>query len=107
MDLGLTGRVALVTGASKGIGAAIADELEAEGARVARSSRSTERFAWDTSDVDGAGPLVDAVEAELGQIDILVCNTGGRDAAHEPRPDAGRHGHREPQPAVGRGAGQL
>jgi 3-oxoacyl-[acyl-carrier protein] reductase len=77
VDLGLTGRVALVTGASKGIGAAIAAELEAEGARVARSSRSTERFAWDTSDVDGAGPLVDAVEAELGPIEILVCNTGG------------------------------
>jgi 3-oxoacyl-[acyl-carrier protein] reductase len=77
VDLGLTGRVALVTGASKGIGAAIATELEAEGARVARSSRSTERFAWDTSDVDGAGPLVDAVEAELGPVEILVCNTGG------------------------------
>ena len=77
MDLGLTGRVALVTGASKGIGAAIAAELEAEGARVARSSRSTERFAWDTSDVEGAGPLIDAVEAQLGPVDILVCNTGG------------------------------
>jgi 3-oxoacyl-[acyl-carrier protein] reductase len=77
VDLGLTGRVALVTGASKGIGAAIAAELEAEGARVARSSRSTERFAWDTSDLDAAGPLIDAVEAELGPVDILVCNTGG------------------------------
>jgi 3-oxoacyl-[acyl-carrier protein] reductase len=77
MDLGLTGRVALVTGASKGIGAAIATELEAEGARVAASSRSTERFAWDTDDLDGAGPLVDQVEAELGPIDVLVCNTGG------------------------------
>jgi 3-oxoacyl-[acyl-carrier protein] reductase len=77
VDLGLAGRVALVTGASKGIGAAIAAELEAEGARVARSSRSTERFAWDTSDVDGAGPLVDAVETELGPVEILVCNTGG------------------------------
>jgi 3-oxoacyl-[acyl-carrier protein] reductase len=77
VDLGLTGRVALVTGASKGIGAAIAAELEAEGARVARSSRSTKRFAWDTSDVDGAGQLVDSVEAELGPVEILVCNTGG------------------------------
>src|SRR3954447_23128489 len=77
MDLGLTGRVALVTGASKGIGAAIAAELEAEGARVAASSRSTERFAWDTNDLDGAGRLVDEVEAALGPIEILVCNTGG------------------------------
>jgi 3-oxoacyl-[acyl-carrier protein] reductase len=77
VDLGLTGRVALVTGASKGIGAAIAAELEAEGARVAASSRSTARFAWDTTDVDGAGPLVDEVERELGPVDILVCNTGG------------------------------
>jgi len=77
MDLGLTGRVALVTAASKGIGAAIATELEAEGARVAASSRSTERFAWDTNDLEGAGRLVDEVEAALGPIDVLVCNTGG------------------------------
>src|SRR3954447_15231212 len=77
VDLGLTGRVALVTGASKGIGAAIAAELEAEGGQGARSSRSTERFAWDTADVDGAGRVVEQVEAELGPIDLLVCNTGG------------------------------
>jgi 3-oxoacyl-[acyl-carrier protein] reductase len=77
MDLGLTGRVALVTGASKGIGAAIAAELEAEGARVAASSRSTERFAWDTADLDGAERLVGEVEEALGPIEILVCNTGG------------------------------
>jgi 3-oxoacyl-[acyl-carrier protein] reductase len=89
MDLGLRDRIALVTGASKGIGAGIAAALAAEGARVAISSRSRERideaaqrigatgFVWDSSDVDGAPALVDAVEAALGPVDVLVCNTGG------------------------------
>src|SRR3954454_10908307 len=77
VELGLTGRGALVTGASKGISAAIPAELEAEGARGARSSRSTEPFAGDTADVDGAAGVVEQVEAELGAVDVLVCNTGG------------------------------
>lgn len=89
MDLGLTGRVALVTGASKGIGRAIAAELAAEGASVAISSRSRERidaaaaeigatgFAWDSNDLDSAGRMLRDVEARLGPIDVLVCNTGG------------------------------
>ncbi|MCW2991440.1 MAG: family oxidoreductase [Solirubrobacterales bacterium] len=89
MDLGLQGRVALVTGASKGIGRAIAAELAAEGASVAISSRSLERteavaaeigatpFAWDSSDTAAAGRLLRDVESKLGPIDIVVCNTGG------------------------------
>ncbi|MEA2340490.1 MAG: 3-oxoacyl-[acyl-carrier protein] reductase [Solirubrobacteraceae bacterium] len=89
MDLGLRDRVALVTGASQGIGAGIAAALAAEGARVAISSRSRERidetaqaigatgFVWDSSDVDGAPGLLDAVEGALGPVDVLVCNTGG------------------------------
>jgi 3-oxoacyl-[acyl-carrier protein] reductase len=90
MDLGLEGRVALVTGASAGIGRGIAAALVAEGARVAIASRSRERidaaaaeigaagFVWDTADLDGVEKLVSDVEVALGAaIDVLVCNTGG------------------------------
>lgn len=89
MDLALGGRVALVTGASKGLGRASAAALVAEGARVAISSRSAERigataeaigargFVHDSADLDGVGALVESVEAELGPIDLLVANTGG------------------------------
>jgi 3-oxoacyl-[acyl-carrier protein] reductase len=89
MDLGLNGKVALVTGASKGIGRGIAAELIAEGARVAISSHSRERveataadlgatpYVHDTGDLDHAAVLVAEVQEALGPIDILVCNTGG------------------------------
>jgi 3-oxoacyl-[acyl-carrier protein] reductase len=89
MDLGLQGKVALVTGASKGLGRGIAAELVAEGARVAISSHSRERieatgaelgvpaFVHDTGDLDDAARLVADVEDQLGPLDILVCNTGG------------------------------
>jgi 3-oxoacyl-[acyl-carrier protein] reductase len=90
MELGIDGRIALVTGASKGLGFGIARALAAEGARVAMSSRSGERieaaaaevpgaraFVHDNSDVDGAGRLIDAVRDELGAVEIMVVNTGG------------------------------
>ena len=96
MDLGLHGRVALISGASQGLGRAIAAELAAEGATVAISSRSREKvdaaaaeigatgFVWDTDDVVGAGALLDEVAAALGPVDVLVCNTGGPPAGADP-----------------------
>jgi 3-oxoacyl-[acyl-carrier protein] reductase len=89
MDLGIAGKVALVTGASKGLGLGVATELAAEGARVAISSRSRERaeaaaarigaraFEHDAADVEGIAELIRQVEAGLGPIDILVTNSGG------------------------------
>ena len=90
MDLGLEGRRALVTGASKGIGFGTAKALAAEGATVAVTSRSRERieaaagqigaapFEHDTADVDAAPALIDRVEEELGgPLDVLVTNSGG------------------------------
>ena len=91
MDLGVNGRVALVMGASQGIGRAIAHRLAEEGAQVAFASRSQEKldaaadeidaetatFAADTADLDRLAELPGEVEAALGPIDILVTNTGG------------------------------
>ncbi len=96
MDLGLVGRVALVTGGSNGIGRAIAAELAAEGARVAISSRSRDRladaagelgvhaFVHDNADLDAIDQLVAEVEAGLGPIEILITNTGGPPASPAP-----------------------
>lgn len=93
MELGIEGKVALVTGASKGLGLGVARALANEGARVAISSRSRERieaaaasigargFVHDTADGDAAIALVQAVSAELGPVDILVTNSGGPPAS--------------------------
>lgn len=91
MDLGLEGKVALVMGASSGIGKAIATALAAEGARVAIVSRSLERleaaaseigseatpFVADSSDLERLASLPGEVADALGPVEILVLNTGG------------------------------
>ena len=96
MQLGLEGRVALVTGASRGIGLGIARALAAEGAKLAVSSRSRERieasarelgasaYVHDSGDLDAAGLLLERVEADLGPLDVLVTNTGGPPVGPDP-----------------------
>jgi 2-hydroxycyclohexanecarboxyl-CoA dehydrogenase len=86
----LAGKTALVTGAARGIGAAIATRLAAEGARVAISDldvAAAEKLAaqlptdcrghrLDVADDESVRTTVRAVEAELGPIEILVNNAG-------------------------------
>jgi 3-oxoacyl-[acyl-carrier protein] reductase len=97
MDLGIEGRVALVGGASQGIGRAIAEALIAEGAQVVITARDQARtaavaaeigavagYAWDSGDLDGAGPLVALIREQVGEIDILVTNTGGPPTGPDP-----------------------
>jgi 3-oxoacyl-[acyl-carrier protein] reductase len=90
MDLGLSGRRALVLGSSSGLGRAVAATLVAEGAEVVVVSRDRDRadataaaigaaagLCVDLTD-DGAGSrVVEAAAAALGGLDIVVVNTGG------------------------------
>jgi 3-oxoacyl-[acyl-carrier protein] reductase len=86
----LTGKCALVTGASGGIGGAIARALYAQGATVAISGTRRDALdalagelsgrvhvlACDLADKDAVEALVPSAEKELGQLDILVANAG-------------------------------
>ena len=56
MDLGISGRTALVTGASTGLGLACAQALAAEGVRVALASRSAEKLAAAAATLPAAAP---------------------------------------------------
>jgi 3-oxoacyl-[acyl-carrier protein] reductase len=94
MDLKLTGKVAVITGSSRGIGLATAKAFAAEGCRVMLSARSAERLreaetalratggevaahAADVGSPDDAGRLIDAAVAAYGGVDVLVNNVGG------------------------------
>lgn len=94
MDLGLSGRFALVTGGSHGIGLASARQLAAEGCNVAICSRSQERLdaamealkayrvrllavAADVLEAGAADRVMDVVDREWGELHILVNNVGG------------------------------
>jgi len=108
MDLGLTGAVAIVTGASRGLGLAAAKSLVAEGANVAICARGEEQLrravdevqksaaagarvsavAADVSTETGAQRVVAATVAEFGRLDVLVNNVGlGKGAGIEATTD--------------------
>ena len=76
MDLGLTGKACVVTGASRGIGAAVAQMLEEEGASVLRVSRSEGGLQLDVTDADAGERIVDECEGRFGAIDVVVNNAG-------------------------------
>ena len=92
MDFQLTGKVAIVTGASRGIGRAIAETLSAEGMRLVLAARSraqleslaaalpTECLVQAVDLREGSAPaaLVAAAVAYFGQLDLLVNNAGRR-----------------------------
>jgi len=94
MDLGLSGKVALVAAASRGLGRAVAEELAREGARVVVCARGADALreasdairatgatvvdvVADLSTAEGIAAVTGRALAEFGRVDILVTNTGG------------------------------
>lgn len=101
MELGLSGKTAMVLGAAGGLGSAIARKLHAEGAKVALVDISEEglkalatdlgtdrtmQVVWNLAEIGRIEEIVSSVEATLGKIDVLVNNTGGP----PPTPAAGQ-----------------
>ena len=94
MDLGLSGKAALVTGGSRGIGRSIALALAAEGCNVAITARGRERLAQTVGEIEASGvqaagfeldmaemtasaQAVEQTAAAFGRLDVLVNNVGG------------------------------
>jgi len=88
MDFGIQDRVAVVTGASRGIGRALCAQLTGEGARVLMVARDEDRLreaadplgaewlAVDVTDPDAGERIVDCACEQMGSVDILVNNAG-------------------------------
>ena len=99
MDLGLRGKVALVVASSKGLGRAVAEELAAEGARIAMCARGEDELsrardeiatnhdvdviaiAGDVSRADDVERIANTALEHFGHVDILVTNAGGPPSA--------------------------
>lgn len=95
MDLGLTGKVALVAASSRGLGRAVAEEFAREGSRLVMCARGADDLkrtrdriarasgsepvavAADLTDPEGVRRVTDAATEAFGRVDILVTNTGG------------------------------
>ena len=92
LDLGLGDRRALVTGGTKGVGAAVVESLLEAGARVIATARSVPAqppngaryVAADLTTSDGCATVVKAVGEQLGGVDIIVNVLGGSSAPGGP-----------------------
>jgi NAD(P)-dependent dehydrogenase (short-subunit alcohol dehydrogenase family) len=82
MELGLEGKVCVVTGSTAGIGLVVAQQLKQEGARIVTSGRRDAgpgdvHVAADLTRPESAGELIAAAERAFGRVDCLVNNVGG------------------------------